>query len=109
AQQERNDPQQPGVMAKLPIVRSAWSRLSHVYTDTKSSHPNFKVICDALEDRAVIWRTMASNTVSPVMMKLEPQISIANYIACKSLDWLESTFSLHLMQSHWCYENIELH
>lgn len=81
-------------IVKLPIVRSAWSILSDLYTDTKSSHPNLKVMCDALENRAVILRTMALNAVSPVMMKLEPQISIANVIACKSLNWLESAFPL---------------
>lgn len=79
-------------MAKLPIVRSAWSKLSVLYTDTKRSHPNLKVFCEALENRAVILTIMAASTVSPVMVKLEPQISIVNSIACKSLDWLESTF-----------------
>ncbi|KAK7929233.1 hypothetical protein WMY93_005628 [Mugilogobius chulae] len=81
-------------VARLPVVRAAWSRLSVLYTHTKSSRPNLKIICDALENRAVHLCTVATNSISPVIVILEPQISIANDMACKSLDWLECTFPL---------------
>lgn len=83
-------------LTRLPIVRSAWSKLSDLYTGTKSSHPKLKVICDALEDRVIILHTMTLNSLSPVIMKLKPEISIVNDIACKSLDWLETNFPLLL-------------
>lgn len=81
-------------MANLPMVRSAWTTLSVLYKDTKRSHPNLKTMCEAVENRVVVLSTMATDKISPVMVKLEPQIFIANNLACKSLDWLESTFPL---------------
>ncbi|KAJ0041641.1 hypothetical protein NL108_009898 [Boleophthalmus pectinirostris] len=81
-------------MARLPVVRSAWSKLSVLYTNTKCSRPDLRYICDALEDRAVNLCTRATHTISPVIVILEPQISMANDIASRSLDWLESAFPL---------------
>ncbi|KAJ0033104.1 hypothetical protein NQD34_000211, partial [Periophthalmus magnuspinnatus] len=81
-------------MARLPIMRSAWSKLSVLYTDTKCSRPNLRILCDTLEYHAVHLCTVATDTISPVLVILEPQISMANEMACKSLDWLESTFPL---------------
>ncbi|CAL1601393.1 unnamed protein product [Knipowitschia caucasica] len=81
-------------VARLPVLRSAWSRLTVLYTGAKRSRPNVRLFCEALEHRAVHLCTLASDTVSPVVVVLEPQISIANEFACKSLDWLESAFPL---------------
>nr|XP_046273805.1 perilipin-2-like [Scatophagus argus] len=76
-------------LAKLPLVRSVCTQLSVLYTDTKRSHPNLRSACEGLEGRVTA-------AVSPVVVKLEPQISIANDLACKSLDWLETSFpALH--------------
>ncbi|XP_037328971.2 perilipin-5-like isoform X2 [Pungitius pungitius] len=72
-------------LAKLPVVRSACTKLSVLYIDTKRSHPSLRSVCDAVESRVTA-------VVAPVMVKLEPQISIANGVACKSLDWLETAF-----------------
>ncbi|KAE8300206.1 hypothetical protein D5F01_LYC00342 [Larimichthys crocea] len=72
-------------LAMLPVVRSACTKLSVLYIDTKCSHPNLKSVCEGLE-------SSVTAIVSPVIVKLEPQISIANDVACKSLDWLETTF-----------------
>ncbi|KAL6110717.1 plin2 [Pungitius sinensis] len=74
-------------LAKLPVVRSACTKLSVLYIDTKSSHPSLRSVCDAVESRVTA-------VVAPVMVKLEPQISIANGVACKSLDWLETAFPI---------------
>lgn len=84
----------PVRMANLPIVRFAWSQLSMLYTETKSSHSHLKVICNAVEDQAVSMCTVALDAVSPILLKLGPQMSAANGLACRSLDWLESTFPL---------------
>ncbi|XP_036955495.1 perilipin-2-like isoform X3 [Acanthopagrus latus] len=72
-------------LAKLPVVRSACIRLSVLYTDTKCSHPSLMSVCEGLETRVTAL-------ASPVIVKLEPHISIANDVACKSLDWLETRF-----------------
>ncbi|XP_042341432.1 perilipin-2-like [Plectropomus leopardus] len=72
-------------LTKLPLVHSACTKLSVLYIDTKCSHPNLRSVCEVLE-------SSVTAAVSPVIVKLEPQISIANDIACKSLDWLETAF-----------------
>ncbi|XP_034398812.1 perilipin-2-like [Cyclopterus lumpus] len=68
-------------LAKLPVVRSACTQLSVLYIDTKCSHPNLRSVCDVLE-----------SSVTAVIVRLEPQLSIANGVACRSLDWLETAF-----------------
>ncbi|XP_069024104.1 perilipin-2-like [Embiotoca jacksoni] len=67
-----------------------------MYSDTKCSHPNLKSACDVLEDSFTTLGTAACNRVSPVILKLEPQISIVNDVACKSLTWLETSFPVLL-------------
>ncbi|XP_062281972.1 perilipin-2-like [Scomber scombrus] len=79
-------------LAKLPMVSSAYAQLSVLYTDTKSSHPSLRSVCEVLENSVTALGSVASDRFSPVIVKLEPQISIANNVACKSLDWLETTF-----------------
>ncbi|KAK5865864.1 hypothetical protein PBY51_020101 [Eleginops maclovinus] len=72
-------------LAKLPMVHSAFTKLSVFYIDTKGKHPNLKSVCEMLE-------SSVTAVVSPVLVKLEPQISVANDVACRSLDWLETAF-----------------
>ncbi|XP_053182276.1 perilipin-2-like [Scomber japonicus] len=79
-------------LAMLPMVSSACAQLSVLYTDTKSSHPSLRSVCEVLENSVTALGSVASDNFSPVMVKLEPQISIANNVACKSLDWLVTTF-----------------
>ncbi|XP_042283699.1 perilipin-2-like isoform X1 [Thunnus maccoyii] len=79
-------------LAKLPMVRSACAKLSVLYIDTKCSHPSLRSVCEVLENSVTALGTVASDRMSPVIVKLEPQISIANDVACKSLDWFETTF-----------------
>ncbi|CAK6958472.1 perilipin-2-like [Scomber scombrus] len=74
------------------MVSSAYAQLSVLYTDTKSSHPSLRSVCEVLENSVTALGSVASDRFSPVIVKLEPQISIANNVACKSLDWLETTF-----------------
>ncbi|KAM9818539.1 perilipin-2-like isoform 2-T2 [Syngnathus typhle] len=79
-------------VAQLPLVRSAYARLSVLYTDTKSSDARLKRVCEGLESSVTVLGSTAIRRVSPVISKLKPQVSFANDVACKSLDWLEATF-----------------
>ncbi|XP_026215378.1 perilipin-2-like isoform X2 [Anabas testudineus] len=79
-------------LAQLPVVHSACSKLLVLYADTKCNHPSLKSVCEVLENKVTALGSAACHRVSPVMVKLEPQISIANDVACRSLDWLETTF-----------------
>ncbi|XP_047221796.1 perilipin-2-like isoform X2 [Girardinichthys multiradiatus] len=83
-------------LAKLPVVRSACATLSVLYRDAKSSNPRLRSLCEALEGGVTALSTAACTRASPVIVKLEPQISIANDFACKGLDWLETSFPVLL-------------
>ncbi|KAA8594781.1 hypothetical protein FQN60_011916 [Etheostoma spectabile] len=72
-------------LSKLPMVHFACSKLSVLYTDTKCSYPKMKSVCEVLE-------SSVTAVVSPVLVQMEPQISVANDVACRSLDWLETAF-----------------
>ncbi|MEQ2282508.1 hypothetical protein AMECASPLE_001439 [Ameca splendens] len=63
-----------------------------LYRDAKSSNPRLRSLCEALESGVTALSTAACTRASPVIVKLEPQISIANDFACKGLDWLETSF-----------------
>uniref|UniRef100_A0A672YBZ5 Uncharacterized protein n=1 Tax=Sphaeramia orbicularis TaxID=375764 RepID=A0A672YBZ5_9TELE len=86
-------------LVKLPIFRSACAKLSVLYTNTKCSHPSLKMLCEVLENSVTVISTMAIDRISPVIVKLEPHISVVNGVACKSLDWLESTYPVLLAPS----------
>ncbi|XP_013863337.1 perilipin-2 [Austrofundulus limnaeus] len=79
-------------VASLPVVLSACSTLSVLYKDTKDRNPSLKSLCEGLERRMASLTTAVYSRVSPVIVKLEPKISAANYVACKGLDWLETSF-----------------
>ncbi|XP_061889197.1 uncharacterized protein LOC133639690 isoform X1 [Entelurus aequoreus] len=79
-------------LAQIPMVHSAWSRLSDLYGGTKSRNPGLKCVCEDLESRVTLLGLLACRQVAPVITQLQPQISFANDVACKSLDWLEVTF-----------------
>ncbi|XP_027872904.1 perilipin-2-like isoform X2 [Xiphophorus couchianus] len=83
-------------LVKLPVVRSACATLSVLYRDAKSSNPSLRSMCEALESGVTALSTAACTRASPVIVKLEPQISIANNFACKGLDWLEMSFPVLL-------------
>ncbi|XP_051941010.1 perilipin-2-like isoform X1 [Hippocampus zosterae] len=79
-------------VAQLPLVRSACASLSVFYGDTKRKNASLKCVCEGLENSVTMLSSAAFHKVSPVITKLQPQVSLANGIACKSLDWLEETF-----------------
>ncbi|XP_047434892.1 perilipin-2-like isoform X3 [Mugil cephalus] len=83
-------------LGRLPLVRSACAKLSVLYTSAKGSHPSLRSACDVLESSVTVVGRSACCRVLPAIAQLEPQISIANDVACKSLDWLEASFPLLL-------------
>ncbi|XP_028313517.1 uncharacterized protein LOC114469850 isoform X2 [Gouania willdenowi] len=94
-------------LCKLPIVRSACSNLSVLYSETKHSHPTITSVFNVVESRASAWSTNAVHKVSPIVVKLESQVSFANNVACKSLDWLETSFPLLLSPTEQFVATVE--
>nr|XP_057923565.1 perilipin-2 [Doryrhamphus excisus] len=78
----------------LPVVSSTYGMVSNVYSITKGIHPYIGSVCEAAE--VGIWRvtSAALETASPIIGKLEPQIAMANDLACKSLDKIEQSLPL---------------
>uniref|UniRef100_A0A8C9Z0P7 Uncharacterized protein n=1 Tax=Sander lucioperca TaxID=283035 RepID=A0A8C9Z0P7_SANLU len=69
-------------LCKLPMVHLACSKLSVLYIDTKCSHPNLRSVCEVLEKNFSVMTSLSG--IFPV--------SVANDVACRSLDWLETAF-----------------
>nr|XP_061843861.1 perilipin-2-like isoform X2 [Nerophis lumbriciformis] len=87
-------------LAQIPMVHSAWSSLSGLYGGAKSRNPGLKCVCEGLESRVTLLGLLACRKVAPVITQLQPQISFANDVACKSLDWLEVTFPVLHAPTH---------
>lgn len=70
-------------LAKLPVLRSACTKLSVLYTDTKCSHPSLRAVCERLESGVTA-------ALSPVILKLEPQSEYRAVMLCpKKCMWLD--------------------
>ncbi|XP_071263009.1 perilipin-2-like isoform X2 [Salvelinus alpinus] len=78
-------------LANLPMVSSACTLVSVWYCDTKRNHPYIRSLCTVVEISVMTLTSVAFNSATPIIIKLEPQISIVNDLACKGLDKLEST------------------
>uniref|UniRef100_A0A674A9B6 Perilipin n=1 Tax=Salmo trutta TaxID=8032 RepID=A0A674A9B6_SALTR len=78
-------------LANLPMVSSACALVSVLYCDTKRNHPYIRSLCKVVEISVTTLTSVACNSATPIIIKLEPQISIVNDLACKGLDKLEST------------------
>ncbi|XP_072772559.1 uncharacterized protein [Nerophis lumbriciformis] len=87
-------------LAQIPMVHSAWSSLSGLYGGAKSRNPGLKCVCEGLESRVTLLGLLACRKVAPVITQLQPQISFANDVACRSLDWLEVTFPVLHAPTH---------
>uniref|UniRef100_A0AAZ3RED7 Perilipin n=1 Tax=Oncorhynchus tshawytscha TaxID=74940 RepID=A0AAZ3RED7_ONCTS len=59
------------------------------YCTTKDNHPYLKSMCEVAEQGV---RNLT--TAAPIIGKLEPQISMANDLACKGLDKIEKTLPI---------------
>ncbi|KAK5848474.1 hypothetical protein PBY51_006084 [Eleginops maclovinus] len=81
-------------VTSLPLVSSTYGLVSSVYSNTKDTHPYFKSVCEVAEQGVRTISSVAFTTASPIIDKLEPQIAIANDLACKGLDKIEKTLPI---------------
>ncbi|XP_029027932.1 perilipin-2 [Betta splendens] len=76
-------------VTSLPLVSSTYGLVFSVYSNTKDQHPYIRSVCEAAEQGVRSITAVALTTASPIMDKLEPQIAVANSLACKGLDTIE--------------------
>ncbi|XP_042256533.1 perilipin-2 [Thunnus maccoyii] len=81
-------------VTSLPLVSSTYGLVSSVYSNTKGTHPYIKSVCEAAEQGVWTITSVALTTASPIIDKLEPQIAIANDLACKGLDKIEKNLPI---------------
>ncbi|XP_041634654.1 perilipin-2 [Cheilinus undulatus] len=81
-------------VSSLPLVSSTYGLVSSVYCNTKGTHPYIKTVCEAAEQGVRNITSVVVTTASPIIYKLEPQIAIANDLACKGLDKIEKTLPI---------------
>ncbi|KAK5893636.1 hypothetical protein CgunFtcFv8_006492 [Champsocephalus gunnari] len=81
-------------VTSLPLVISTYGLVSGVYSNTKDTHPYLKCVCEAAEQGVRTITSVAFTTASPIIDRLEPQIAIANDLACKGLDKIEKTLPI---------------
>uniref|UniRef100_G3Q7U9 Perilipin n=1 Tax=Gasterosteus aculeatus aculeatus TaxID=481459 RepID=G3Q7U9_GASAC len=81
-------------VTSLPLVSSTYGLVSSAYSTTKDTHPYIRSVCEAAEQGVRTITSVAVITASPIIGKLELQISIANNLACKGLDRIEKTLPI---------------
>ncbi|KAM4564911.1 perilipin-2 [Fundulus diaphanus] len=81
-------------VTSLPLVSSTYSLVFSVYSNTKDNHPYIRSVCEAAEQGVRTITSVALTTASPIIGKLEPQLAIANDLACKGLDKIEQTLPI---------------
>ncbi|XP_022066303.1 perilipin-2 isoform X2 [Acanthochromis polyacanthus] len=81
-------------VTSLPLVISTYGLVSSVYSNTKDNHPYIRTVCEAAEQGVRTLTSVALTTASPIIDKLEPQLAIANNLACKGLDKIEKTLPI---------------
>uniref|UniRef100_A0A8D2L263 Perilipin n=1 Tax=Varanus komodoensis TaxID=61221 RepID=A0A8D2L263_VARKO len=86
-------------IAEMPLVSSAYDKVSATYAETKEAHPLVKSILDAAETGIKKAATVAAIGVQPVLTHLEHQIAVVNEFACQGLNKLEEQLPI-LKQPH---------
>nr|QCW64337.1 Perilipin 2 [Botia dario] len=81
-------------VANLPLIVSTYDMVSNVYCSTRDNHPYLKSVCEVAENSVKTFTSVAFNSALPLIEKLEPQISLANTLACKGLDKIEKTLPI---------------
>lgn len=76
-------------LINLPLVSSTYDLVSSAYVNTKDSHPYLKTVCDVAEKSVKTITSVALTSALPIIQRLEPQIAMANSIACVGLDKIE--------------------
>ncbi|CAN2391576.1 Belongs to the perilipin family [Pristimantis euphronides] len=73
----------------LPLVNSTYDKVSSAYANTKDNHPRLKSVCNIAEKSVKNMTSVAMTSAKPMLQKFEPQITMANNIACVGLDKIE--------------------
>ncbi|XP_030635860.1 perilipin-2 [Chanos chanos] len=81
-------------VVNLPLVSSTYDMVTNAYCNTKDSYPYIKSVCEVAEVGVRTITAAALSTAMPLIGKLEPQISLANDLACKGLDKIEKTLPI---------------
>ncbi|KAJ8262089.1 hypothetical protein GJAV_G00162050 [Gymnothorax javanicus] len=81
-------------VANLPLFISTYDLVCNVYTNAKDNHPYIKSVCEAAEMGVKTISSVALTSAMPIIDKLEPQIAMANGLACKGLDKIEKTLPI---------------
>ncbi|XP_068612094.1 perilipin-2-like [Brachionichthys hirsutus] len=81
-------------VARLPLVSATYGLMSSVYSDTKDAHSYVKAVCEVAEHGVRSATAVLFISASPVIVMLEPQIAVANDMACKGLDKIERTLPI---------------
>uniref|UniRef100_A0A1A8G0Z4 Perilipin n=1 Tax=Nothobranchius korthausae TaxID=1143690 RepID=A0A1A8G0Z4_9TELE len=81
-------------VSSLPLLSSTYSMVFSVYSNTKDNHPYIKSMCEAAEQGVRTITSVALTTASPIIGRLEPQIAVANNLACKGLDKIEKSLPI---------------
>ncbi|XP_075066915.1 perilipin-2-like [Mixophyes fleayi] len=76
-------------LINLPLVSSTYDMVSSAYINTKDNHPYLKSVCDVAEKSVKAITSVAVTSAMPIIQRLEPQIALANNIACIGLDKIE--------------------
>ncbi|XP_040273170.1 perilipin-2-like isoform X1 [Bufo bufo] len=76
-------------LINLPLVSSTYDMVYSAYVNTKDNHPYLKSVCDVAEKSVKTITSVALTSARPILQKLEPQIALANNIACVGLDKIE--------------------
>ncbi|CAL8327512.1 unnamed protein product [Lota lota] len=83
-----------GRVTSLPLVSSTYGLVCSVYWTTRDHHPYLRSVCHAAEQGVRVITSVAMTTALPILGKLEPQLAIANDLACKGLDQIEKTLPI---------------
>ncbi|XP_066434961.1 perilipin-2-like [Eleutherodactylus coqui] len=76
-------------LVNLPLVSSTCDLVSSAYVTTKDNHPYLKSVCEVAESSVRSITSVAMSNAEPLLQRLEPQIALANNMACVGLDKME--------------------
>uniref|UniRef100_A0A8D0LBS2 Perilipin n=1 Tax=Sphenodon punctatus TaxID=8508 RepID=A0A8D0LBS2_SPHPU len=76
-------------VVSLPLVSSTYDMVSSAYVTTKDNHPYLKSVCEIAERGVKTITAAAMTSAMPIILRLEPQIAVANSYACIGLDKIE--------------------
>lgn len=72
-------------VANLPLVSTTYDMVSHVYCNTKDSHPYIKSVCEVAEMGVKTISSVAFTSAMPIIGKLELQSKSFSFIRVEVL------------------------